>query len=85
MLQRLTIFPETKAPTLTTHSPPKLSAWRFYAHSLRYGNVPLMRQPGGLTNMVEGWENAIRTGTAFVFGETSSEALVSPLRHVLQD
>ncbi len=53
-------------------------------YSLRYGSVPLVRHTGGLADTVERWDHAERSGTGFVFGEFSSEALMATLRHVLQ-
>jgi starch synthase len=44
-------------------------------YSLRYGSVPIVRHTGGLADTVENYDEAEGTGTGFVFGDLTPEAL----------
>lgn len=49
-------------------------------YSLRYGTVPVVRATGGLAETVEAYDPATGTGTGFMFGEASGDALLGALR-----
>lgn len=52
-------------------------------YSLKYGTVPIVRRTGGLADTVQPWDPDARTGTGFLFGDFSSEALANTLRYAL--
>ena len=52
-------------------------------YSLRYGTVPIVRRTGGLADTVEQCDVGADTGTGFLFGAFTAEALLDTLRHTL--
>jgi starch synthase len=52
-------------------------------YSLKYGTVPIVRRTGGLADTVEQWDPQSRTGTGFLFGEFSADALMNTMRFAL--
>ncbi len=53
-------------------------------YSLKYGTVPIVRRTGGLADTVEQWDANAKTGTGFLFGEFSAEALMNTIRYALE-
>ena len=53
-------------------------------YSLKYGTVPIVRRTGGLADTVEQWNANTKTGTGFLFGEFSAEALMNTIRYALE-
>ena len=53
-------------------------------YSLKYGTVPIVRRTGGLADTVEQWNADAKTGTGFLFGEFSAEALMNTIRYALE-
>jgi|688.fasta_scaffold03166_5 starch synthase len=53
-------------------------------YSLKYGTVPIVRRTGGLADTVEPWDPAKRTGTGFLFGDFSADALMNTVRFALE-
>ena len=53
-------------------------------YSLKYGTVPIVRRTGGLADTVEQWDANSKTGTGFLFGEFSAEALMNTIRYALE-
>jgi starch synthase len=51
--------------------------------ALRYGTVPVVRRTGGLADTVTEFDPARRTGTGFLFGEFSAEALLDAVRRAV--
>jgi starch synthase len=49
-------------------------------YSLRYGTIPIVRATGGLRDTVQPFDPTSGTGTGFVFGEPSAEALIEAVR-----
>ena len=53
-------------------------------YSLKYGTPPIVRRTGGLADTVEPWDPGAQTGTGFVFGDFTPEALFDTLRFALE-
>jgi len=52
-------------------------------YSLKYGTVPIVRRTGGLADTVEQWDPKARTGTGFLFGDFTPDALMATIRYAL--
>jgi starch synthase len=52
-------------------------------YSQKYGTVPIVRRTGGLADTVEQWDPKARTGTGFLFGEFTPDALMDTIRFAL--
>ncbi len=52
-------------------------------YSLKYGTVPIVRRTGGLADTVEQWDPKARTGTGFLFGDFTPDALMDTIRFAL--
>ena len=52
-------------------------------YSLKYGTVPIVRRTGGLADTVEQWDPKTRTGTGFLFGDFTPDALMDTIRYAL--
>jgi starch synthase len=48
-------------------------------YAMRYGTVPVVRATGGLVDTVEPFDEATGSGTGFLFGEATQQALFDAL------
>jgi starch synthase len=52
--------------------------------ALRYGTIPIVRQTGGLADVVQGFDPSSKTGNGFVFSTPDSREMLSAIERALQ-
>lgn len=53
-------------------------------YSLRYGTIPIVRATGGLRDTVQEFDPILGTGTGFLFGPATPDALLSTVQLALR-